>query len=137
MKANAQLHFDGHCMEAFKFYEKVLSGKVTFAMTWGESPMASEVAQEWHKKIIHATLEFGDQAIYGDDAPQGRYEKPQGIDICLGFKTSETAKAETIFIRLAENGKIRMPFGKTFFSPGFGMVVDQFGVPWIVHCEQK
>jgi PhnB protein len=27
-----------------------------------------------------------------------------------------------------------MPFGKTFFSKGFGMCVDQFGIPWMVNC---
>jgi PhnB protein len=27
-----------------------------------------------------------------------------------------------------------MPFGKTFFSKGFGMGIDQFGIPWMVNC---
>ena len=27
-----------------------------------------------------------------------------------------------------------MPFGKTFFAKGFGMCVDQFGMPWMVNC---
>jgi Uncharacterized protein conserved in bacteria len=26
------------------------------------------------------------------------------------------------------------PSGKTFFSKGFGMCVDQFGIPWMVNC---
>jgi PhnB protein len=29
-----------------------------------------------------------------------------------------------------------MPFQKTFWSPGFGMAVDRFGIPWIVNTEQ-
>ena len=27
-------------------------------------------------------------------------------------------------------------FEKTFWSPGFGMCVDQFGIPWMVNTEQ-
>jgi PhnB protein len=27
-----------------------------------------------------------------------------------------------------------MPFGKTFFAKGFGMCIDQFGIPWMVNC---
>jgi PhnB protein len=27
-----------------------------------------------------------------------------------------------------------MPFGPTFWSKGFGMCVDKFGVPWMVNC---
>lgn len=26
-----------------------------------------------------------------------------------------------------------MPFGETFWSPGFGSLVDRFGVPWMVN----
>jgi PhnB protein len=27
-----------------------------------------------------------------------------------------------------------MPFSKTFWAKGFGMCVDQFGIPWMVNC---
>jgi PhnB protein len=30
-----------------------------------------------------------------------------------------------------------MPFGKTFFSKGFGTCRDQFGIPWMVNCPQE
>jgi PhnB protein len=29
-----------------------------------------------------------------------------------------------------------MAFQQTFWSPGFGMCVDQSGIPWMVNCEQ-
>jgi len=29
-----------------------------------------------------------------------------------------------------------MEFQKTFWSVGFGMLVDQYGIPWMVNCEQ-
>ena len=137
MKTNTHLHFNGHCLEAFKFYEKIVGGKISFVMTWGDSPASKEVSKEWQKKIIHARLEWADNSITADDAPPERYERPQGFDVILHFKTNETAKAEAIFDRLSENGKVRMPFEKTFFSPGFGMVTDQFGTPWMIYCDQK
>ena len=28
-----------------------------------------------------------------------------------------------------------MPYGPTFWAAGFGMLVDQFGVPWMVNVE--
>jgi len=31
--------------------------------------------------------------------------------------------------------KVMMPFQKTFWSPGFGMTVDRFGVPWMIGTE--
>ena len=43
-------------------------------------------------------------------------------------------EAERKFKALAEGGSTNMPFGKTFFSKGFGMCVDRFGIPWMVNA---
>jgi PhnB protein len=45
-------------------------------------------------------------------------------------------EGKRIFNALAENGAVQMPFEKTFWSPGFGMCIDQFGIPWMINCEQ-
>jgi len=37
---------------------------------------------------------------------------------------------------LAQNGTVQMPIQKTFWSARFGMLADQFGIPWMVNCEQ-
>jgi PhnB protein len=34
---------------------------------------------------------------------------------------------------LGDGGQVRMPPAKTFFSPKFGMVVDRFGVLWMIY----
>jgi uncharacterized glyoxalase superfamily protein PhnB len=31
----------------------------------------------------------------------------------------------------------KMPYGKTFWAKGFGMCVDQFGIPWMVNCPEQ
>jgi uncharacterized glyoxalase superfamily protein PhnB len=36
----------------------------------------------------------------------------------------------------SEKGKIQMPIQKTFWAVRFGMLVDQFGIPWMINCEQ-
>jgi len=37
---------------------------------------------------------------------------------------------------LAENGIVQMPIQQTFWAARFGMLVDQFGIPWMVNCEK-
>jgi PhnB protein len=58
-----------------------------------------------------------------------------------GFSLSLTAKdvpeAKRLFAALGEGGQVQMPFAQTFFSPGFGMVADRFGVSWMVIVEAK
>lgn len=34
-----------------------------------------------------------------------------------------------------ENGKVQMPIQKTFCAARFGMLVDRFGIPWMINCK--
>ena len=133
MQLNPYLTFNGQCEQALKFYEKVLGAKIQGMMTWGEMPGTDQLPPASHKLIMHATLTIGDQELMGADSPPGRYQKPQGINVSIHLKDS--AEGERIFNDLAENGNVIMPFQKTFWSPGFGMCVDQFGIPWMVNTE--
>ena len=134
MQLNPYLNLNGQCEAAFKFYEQILGGKITFSMTWGEMPGADQFPAESHKLIMHTTLSVGDEVLMGADAPPGRYQQPKGINVSLHLK--DITEGERIFNALAENGSVTMPFQQTFWSPGFGMCVDQFGIPWMVNCEQ-
>ena len=134
MKLSPCLTFNGQCEAAFKFYEQCLGGKIQIMMTWGNSPMADQVPSEWRDKIIHATLIVGDTSLLASDAPPGRYEAPTGMSVTIHIKG--VADAERVFTALAEDGTVQMPFQQTFWSAGFGMCVDQFGIPWMVNTEQ-
>lgn len=134
MQVNPYLLFNGQCEVAFKFYERCLGGKLVGMMTHGESPMSSQVSPEWRSKIIHARLAVGDEVLMGSDAPPERYEAPKGFSVSITVK--EPAEAERVFQELAKGGKVQMPIQKTFWSVRFGMLVDQFGIPWMINCEQ-
>ena len=133
MQLNPYVTFNGQCEAAFKFYAQVLNGKVDFMMTWGEMPGADQFPAEMHKLIMHSTLTVRDQTLMGADAPPDRYQQPQGLNVSIHPK--DKTEGERIFNALAENGNVTMPFQQTFWSPGFGMCVDQFGIPWMVNCE--
>ena len=134
MSVDPYILFNGNCDEAFKFYEKLLGGKVQMKMTHGESPMADQTAPEWKDKIMHISMELGNRILMGSDAPPGRYEKPQGFSLSVTAK--DPAEAERFFNELSKNGTVIMPIAKTFWSPAFGMLVDRFSIPWMVNCNQ-
>jgi len=79
MQINPYLTFHGQCEAAFKFYEELLGGKVTFKMTWGEMPGAEQFPAEMHKLIMHSALSIGDQTLMGADAPPDRYHRSRGF----------------------------------------------------------
>lgn len=135
IKATTHLHFNGRCREALEFYAQTLGGKITFATAWGETPVAKDVGADWQSKILHASLEFGGQTITGDDAPAPQYAKPQGFGVLLSF--DDVAAAKKVFDAFAANGTAHMPFGETFWAKAFGMVTDEFGIPWMVNVSQR
>jgi PhnB protein len=130
MQINPYLHFSGNCESAFKYYEKALGAKIQMMMTFETAPPEMGSSPEWAKKIMHGSILIDGEAILGADAPPQRYLKPQGFSITL--TVPDPADAERKFKALAEGGGVEMPFQKTFFAKGFGMCVDQFGIPWMV-----
>ena len=133
MRVNPYLSFDGQCEAAIRFYEKVLGARVLFKMTWGEAPVPAPMLDDTSRLIMHATLVVGDGQIMCADSPPGRYDKPAGMNVSLHLK--DLAEGERIFRALSEGGTVEMPFEKTFWSPGFGMCVDRFGIPWLINCD--
>jgi PhnB protein len=131
MELQPHLSFDGRCAEAFAYYEKELRGKVLFMLPYDRSPMAEQVSPAWRNKILHGTLAIDNMVLSGADATPEQYEKPQGFSVLL--QIDDVAEAERVFNALANNGKILVPIQETFWAIRFGMVVDQFGIPWIVN----
>lgn len=134
MKLNPYLSFDGRCREAFDFYRETFRGEISFMQTIGESPMASSMPPEAHSRVMHVTLQIGDQVLQGADAHPGQFTKPAGIFVALHFE--DVVEGQRVFDALAQNGSVQMPFQETFWAKGFGMIIDQFGTPWAINAGQ-
>jgi PhnB protein len=133
MQISPHLWFDGQCRDAFLGYQKILGGELTTMMTYGESPVAGSTDPQWHGRIVHATLKLDSAELAGADVMPHDYRRPQGFFVALTLEGAERARG--IFAALAEGGEIRMPFQVTFWSPGFGVLVDRFGIPWEINAS--
>lgn len=136
MQMNPYLLFTGQCEEAFRFYEKLLGGKIEFMMTHGDTPAENQVPHEWRDKIMHARMSTPGGVLMGSDAPPGRQAKPQGFSVSVSV--DDPAEADRIFNALADGATaISMPIQETFWARRFGMVTDRYGIPWMVNCEKE
>ena len=135
MQLNSYLFFNGQCEAAFKFYEKCLGGKIDAMLPHAGTPAEGQVPANWRDKIMHARLTVGDEVLMGSDAPPEHFQQPQGFSVALGV--NDPAEAERIFNALADKGTVRMPIQQTFWAVRFGMVVDRFGIPWMINCEKS
>jgi PhnB protein len=135
MKVNPYLFYDGNCEAAFKHYEKVLGAEIEVLLRNEEAPLDMPSPPERKKKIMHGRISIDGEVLMASDAPPDHFHKPQGFSVSLTF--TDPAEAERKFTALCEGGSVNMPFGKTFFSKGFGMGTDRFGIPWMVNCPPE
>jgi PhnB protein len=135
MQVNPYLHYNGNCEEAFRFYEKAIGAKIEVIMHVEGSPAAEQMPPEMAKKVLHAQMTIDGEVVMASDAPPAHFEKMQGFSVALQIQ--DPAEAAKVFAALSAGGEIRMPFGATFWSKGFGMCVDKFGVPWMVNSAME
>jgi len=136
MKFSPYLMFNGDCEQAFQFYQQCLGGKLEL-LRYSDGPeeMCAQLPAEWRDKVMHACLTVGDEMLMASDAPPGEQEPIKGFSVTIGIDDPD--EAERAFNALAEGGNVRMSMQQTFWSLRFGMLVDRFGVPWMVNCTRQ
>jgi len=129
------LFFNGNCAEAMRFYERVLGGKLSL-VTPKDTPTADQMPAGSEHLILHSKLNVDGGVLMASDwmAPEP-YPAVGGFAVTITSPSTEEAAAT--FDKLAEGGKVTMPFAKTFYSDGFGMLIDRFGVNWMVMSATK
>ena len=133
MKLEPYVFFNGRCDEAIAFYKQALGAEVTFMMRTKESPdpiPPGALPPGFENKVMHATLNIGGHTVMVSDGNSTAPSGFKGFRLSVGVDTIE--EAERIFAALQPGGHVTMPLSKTFWSPAFGMLEDQFGMGWMV-----
>lgn len=136
MQVQPYLSFYGQAEAALKFYEKALGAKTMFMMRFKDAPPNPDypVTPEVADKIMHASFTIGDSMLMCSDGDcRNTSGTHSGYELSLNPATVDEGKK--LFDALAEDGNVTMPFQKTFWALGFGMVKDRFGVQWMVNVE--
>lgn len=125
------LFFNGRCEEAIQYYQKHLGAKLNMQMRYKEAPPDDSMAGNFDgEKIMYSNFTIGDSVLMASDDCVNTNTKFQGFSLSL--TVTSTAEADRVFAALADGGNVHAPLSKTFFSPYFGMVVDRFGISWMV-----
>lgn len=123
------LHFPGTCAEAMRFYAALFGATDLQMLRYADAPPGTPTTGA-PERIMHSQFTGPDGAVLmASDYPQGGPPQ-QAVSVMLTPATA--AEARGVFDRLAEGGQVKVAFGPTFFSPGFGMLTDRFGTNWIL-----
>ncbi len=137
---NPYLNFLGNTEEAFNFYRSVFGGEFSIIQRYKDLPdMSKNLSAEDAEKLMHISLPIGNgNVLMGTDALGSMGQQlTVGNNFVLSMNTSSEAETEKIFNGLSAGGQVTMPLQRTFWSPYFGMLTDQFGIQWMVNYENN
>lgn len=129
------LNFASKTAEALGFYQTLFGGELqvlTFAMAHAvpeDSPVAG--------LAMHAELRSPLITILASDTPEGMATEParRGNDMSLCVVTDDEEQGAAWFAALAEGGTVTMPFDRQMWGDMFGMLIDRFGIRWMVNVH--
>ncbi|WP_244813896.1 VOC family protein [Caballeronia sp. Lep1P3] len=136
MQLDTYLFFNGDCADALALYQAAFGAQIHTLIRFRDTPDAANVPPEWHDKVMHALFSLGANAVMVSD---GQFGQPQrdyhGFTLSIG--ASDAQAGERVFNMLAEGGTVLTPWQSTFFTAGFGMLKDRFGVPWLINVVEQ
>jgi PhnB protein len=134
MSVEPYVFFEGRCDEAIEFYKSALDAKVEMLMRYKDSPTPpSHLPPGGMDKIMHARIKIADQYLLVSDGHVSG--KPDFAGFGISLTLPSAADTQRFFNNLSNGGQVRLSLTKTFFTESFGMVVDKFGVLWMVMVE--
>ena len=127
------LNFRDETREAMEFYRGVFGGELRM-MTFKEYQASQDPSED--DKIMHAQLEAEGIRLMAADTPNSMEYQP-GTNFNLSLSGEDEATLRGYFEKLQEGGKVTMPLEKAAWGDTFGMLIDRFGVSWLVNVNQS
>jgi PhnB protein len=127
---NPYINFRTQAREAMDFYHSVFGGTLqqsTFA-EFGMNQDPSDADLIMHSQL---TTDAG-FTLMAADVP-AHMELKEGSQISISLSGDDEAQLSGYFQKLAEGGTVLEPLAKAPWGDSFGMVIDRFGVQWLVN----
>jgi PhnB protein len=127
---NPYLNFKDTARQAMEFYSTVFGGKLLMN-TFKEFHASQDPSED--NLIMHADLE-GDNGIrfMAADTPKHLEYRP-GTNFSMSLSGTDEQTLRAWFTKLSAGGKVAQPLEKAPWGDTFGMLVDKFGVSWLVN----
>jgi len=129
-RLNPYLNFRSEAREAMTFYQSVFGGELNLS-TFGEYQLAQDESEQ--DKIMHAQLETPNGlTLMGADTPNGM-EFQSGGNVAVSLSGEDESELRGYWDKLSDGASITMPLENAPWGDAFGMLVDRFGISWLVN----
>ena len=135
MYVKPYLYFDGRTEEALNFYRDAIGAQIDCLMKFSQNPSPETNPPGSADKVMHAAFRVGDTEIFASDGDCGNKAQFAGVSLCI--TVDDAAEVDEMYAALEQGGQVQMPVSETFFAHRFGMVLDKFGVSWMVIAPKE
>jgi len=131
------LLFNGNCEHAFDFYQSIFGGDILEKVKYKDVPSEMEIPKSFENKIAYMSLPIGREIILmGSDSGMVDHVAV-GTNVSLTVRISDEDEAKRIFKELSDGGNVTMKLQKTFWAEQYGIVIDRFGVNWMINYDPR
>lgn len=136
---NPYLNFSGTCEEAFNFYKSAFGGEFAMVMRYGDVPKDVHATTgdnpNW---IMHISLPINKNSVLmGSDTPSEYGKATPGTNFSISITADSKEEADKLYKALSAGGQAQYPMADAFWGSYFGMLVDKFGVSWMVSYDVR
>ena len=129
-RLNPYLGFRESAREAMTFYQSVFGGELTLS-TFGEMQASQDPAEQ--DKIMHSMLTTeGGLVLMASDTPDSMDYTP-GTNYSVSLSGDDEAELRGWWAGLSDGATVTMPLEPAPWGDSFGMLIDKFGVAWMVN----
>lgn len=121
----------GVTREAMAFYQSVFGGVLTIS-SFADFGMTDHMPADG---TMHAELVADGFTLMASDAMPGAENTWGGTRVYCSFMGNELETLTGWFEKLAEGGKVGMPLQTQVWGDVFGLVMDRFGIEWMVNVS--
>jgi PhnB protein len=126
---NPYLNFKSETRAAMEFYRTVFGGKLELS-TFKDYHASTDPSED--DKIMHSVLDADGITFMASDTPDRMEYKP-GTNFSMSLSGDDEAELTGYYDKLAAGGTVTMPLNKAAWGDTFGMVIDKFGITWLVN----
>jgi PhnB protein len=131
-KLTPYLNFRNNTREVMAFYQTVLGGKLTMN-TYKEFGVSQDPSED--NNIMHSLLETENgMTLMAADAPISMDLKV-GTNISITLSGDNEEELTRFYNMLSAGGTVVEPLAKAPWGDSFGMLVDKFGINWMVNIS--
>ena len=128
-RLNPYISFKDNARQALEFYAEVFGGDLRIS-TFGEYGSPDEPGADG---VMHGQLESpSGYTIMASDTP-AHMEYSPGSSISVSLSGDDGDELRGYWDKLTPGGTVAVPLEKQMWGDEFGMVIDKFGITWMVN----